>query len=78
MHLQLLDLCHVLNGANVMERTRCTERNILCKKQETIILFHFTLVKPVLNCYTHEVERAAAKAHRVQKNSTHNSRVSWP
>lgn len=78
MHLHLLHLHHILNSANVTERTLCTERNISYKKQETIILFYFALVKPLLNYYVHQIERDAAKIRRVQKNSTHNSTVSWP
>lgn len=75
MHLQLSDLHHILNSINVMDRTLCTESNILCKKQDTIILFYFALVKPLLNYYVHQIERHAARIRRVQKNSTHNSTV---
>lgn len=61
MHIQLSDLRHILNDVNVMERTLCTERNILYKEQETIILIYFALVKPLLNYYVHQLEEMQLK-----------------
>lgn len=78
MHIQLSDLRHILNSVNVMERTLYTERNILYKEQETIILVYFPLVKPLLNYYVHQLEEMQPKYIESRRTVPTMHRISWP
>lgn len=44
-----------------MDKTLCTERNILYKKQKTILLFYLVLLKTLLSYCIHQAEEMQLK-----------------